>query len=194
MQIPIYRAVSNYGLHHFYVKGAVKAAQKMITPSEDIIWAQAINIYTKPIHGELITDPKTLGSSTFAGVFDVTDQRVLFVTSSLGIRSSKEMRLSSIRSIDSKNSLTTECMRITGTTEMIVAFAKQGYLSSLRSAINDALEKKNVPQASAPASTVGDDDLSSSDVEQLQTLEQFYDTGVITAEEFAAKKAQILGI
>lgn len=83
------------------VKGAIKAAQKMISPSEEILWAQMGQIYTKPTSDELITDFKELNSNNLTGVIDV---------------------------------------------------------------------------------------------EQLQSLKQLYDAGVITAEEFAAKKAQILNL
>ena len=153
------------------------------------------NLYTilKLIVGALPADLRGF-SGTLAGVLVVTDQRLLLVSSSLGLHTSKEIRLSSIRSIDARNNLITECMRISGVSDMMVVFCNRDHMPALRNAINEALEKRNAPQAAAPATMSADNDFSSSDVEQLQALKQLYDTGVLTDEEFAAKKAQILGL
>jgi hypothetical protein len=186
----VLEAVKQSKIPYFMIKGAIKAAEKMIPKSESIFLAQPISLYNKPITGALPTNLNDL-SGTLFGVLVITGQRLLFVASSLGIRTTKEMRLSDIRSIDSKNSLVTECLRISGVSNTMVFLAKPDDIIALRNAINEALEKRNAPQsAAAPA----DDELSISDVEQLQALKQLYDTGVITDEEFAAKKAQILNL
>ena len=77
---------------------------------------------------------------------------------------------------------------------MMITFGNIDIISHFRKAINDALEKRNAPQAAVPANSPDDNELSNSDVEQLQALKQLYDSGVLTAEEFAAKKAQILNL
>ena len=187
----VLEAVQRSKIPYFMIKGAIKAAQKMIAPSEEITWAQMGLIYTKPITGELITDFKTLSASGLSGVFVVTNKRILFVHSVLGNRSYKEIRLASIRSIDAKATPMTECLRIVSTVDMLIAFAKPAYISLLRNAINEAIERQNAP---APKQVSDSADLDNSDVEQLQALKQLYDSGVLTAEEFAAKKAQILNL
>ena len=170
-------------------KGSIKAAQKMISPSEEIIWAMTSNVYTDPVIGELSTQVYTKGM--LAGVIVVTDQRILFVNNVLGRGTSKEVRLSDIRSIDSKSGNILECLRIIGTTNMIVTTNSSQNIQELRNAINEAIAGKNTQM---PAQTTDDKALEASDIQQLQALKQLYDTGVITAEEFAAKKAQILNL
>lgn len=190
----VLEAVERSKIPFFMVKGAIKAAQKMISPSEEILWAQMGQIYTKPTSDELITDFKELNSNNLTGVIVVTDQRILFVQSVLGNRTYKEIRLSSVRSVDAKASPMIECLRITSAVDMLIAFAKPSYIALLRNAINDAIERLNTKNTSAQRTPLDDDKLDSSDVEQLQSLKQLYDAGVITAEEFAAKKAQILNL
>jgi hypothetical protein len=170
-------------------KGSIKAAQKMISPSEEIIWAMTSNVYTDPVTGELSIQAYTKGM--LAGVIVVTDQRILFVNNVLGRGTSKEVRLSDIRSIDSRSGNILECLRIVGTTNMIVTTNSSQNIQELRNAINEAIARKNTQM---PAQTADDNALEASDIQQLQALKQLYDTGVITAEEFAAKKAQILNL
>lgn len=178
----VLEAVERSKTPHFMVKGAIKAAENMISPSENIIWAQGANVCKAAIRGPLPDDPAK--SASLAGVLVVTDQRILFVQRSLGLGVTKEVQISDIRSIDSKAGPIWETLRIVGTSDLIVTYHNRKVMPSLRAAINEAIARKDAAKAPAPA--------QSSDIEQLQALKQLYDTGVLTAEEFAAKKAQIL--
>ncbi len=189
----VLEAVKHSKVPYFMIKSAIKAAEKLICETENILWAQTVNFSPKPIVGTLPADLRGF-SGTHAGVLVVTDQRLLLVSSSFGLQTTKEMRLSSVRSIDARNNLITECMRISGVSDMMVVFCNREHMPALRNAINEAIEKRNAPQAAAPAPQPADNDLSSTDIEQLQALKQLYDTGVLTEEEFTAKKAQILGL
>jgi hypothetical protein len=53
-----------------------------------------------------------------------------------------------------------------------------------------AAQQADAPAAAAPAAPAGEDDLAT----QLESLARLRDQGILTEEEFAAKKAQILGI
>jgi len=54
---------------------------------------------------------------------------------------------------------------------------------------NKAAEPEPAPQEAPPAASAG-----GTDVEQLQQLAALHDQGILTDEEFAAKKKQILGL
>lgn len=192
----VLEAVKRSGTPTFLHKGAIKSAQDMLLSGEDVVWAQTSNIYKSPIPGELSTQIELANSDMLPGVLVVTNQRILFVYNILGSSSSREIRISDIRSLDTKANFTIEVLRIVGTSNMIVTFAKRQVMAGLRNAINAVIARENAQHASspAPAQTTEDNALDSSDVQQLQSLKQLYDAGVITAEEFATKKAQILGL
>lgn len=178
----------------FMNKGAIKAAQDMLAPSEEVIWAQTSNVYADPVRGELSTDIKISDTNALPGVVVVTDRRILFVYKMLSNSSSKEVRISDIRSIDTKANFTFEVIRIVGTSSMIVTYAKRQVIANLKNAINDAISKQKTNHTPSATQVANYDTLDTSDIEQLQALKQLYDSGVLTAEEFAAKKAQILDL
>lgn len=174
-------------------KATIKDAQALLLSSEDVLWAQACSIYKEPTRGELSAKLPSV-AKMLPGILVVTSQRIFFINKQIGTRTIQEISLSSIRSIDSKANFVLEVLRIAGVSNMIITFGSFELMAHLRNAINEALEKRNAPQAAAPAPQPADNDLSSTDIEQLQALKQLYDTGVLTEEEFAAKKAQILGL
>lgn len=174
----------------FMYKGTIKAAQKMIAPSEEIIWAVITNVNNSPVHGEL--DTKISISDVLAGAVIVTDHRILFVHSVLGRGVTKEIRLSDIRSVDSKFGDFNATLRVVGSSKMIVTTSVRPVIAELRDSINEALTRKDGKTHSVPKAD--DESLQISDIEQLKALKELYDSGVITQEEFAAKKAQILNL
>lgn len=178
----------------FTFKGSIKAAEKMLSPSEEVLWAITGSIASQPISGELSTDPSFSSNLDLPGVTVVTNQRILFVCSVLGQINSREMQISSVRSIDLRTSIQLNVIRVIGITDMLVTMGSKKQLNGLRDAINEALSRINTTTVSAPSQESADNDLDTSDIEQLQALKQLYDSGVITAEEFAAKKAQILNL
>ncbi len=189
----VLEAVEQSKSYNVLNKPAIKIAQTQLSLSENVLCALVCNIYTDPVRGELSTKLPSI-MKVLPGVLVVTNLRIFFVSNQIGKRTIREIPLSSIRSIDSKANYVFEFLRISGITNMIVTYGGIDLISHLRNAINEALEKRNAPQAAAPAPQPADNDLSSADIEQLQALKQLYDTGVLTEEEFAAKKAQILGL
>lgn len=175
------------------MKSSIKTAQSLISPSEEIIWAQVSNVYQKPVRGALSTEIGSV-SDSLAGVIVVTNERILFVHKMLSNYVSKEVYISDIRSIDAKASLTYEVLRVVGTSDMIVTFAKRNIIAALRNAINQGIIIESTAKSPSLIQTTDDTALQKSDIEQLQALKLLYDSGVITAEEFAAKKAQILNL
>lgn len=183
-------AVKLSGTSALFAKGAVKAAQNMLYPTEPLLWAQVSNVYTCPVRGELST--QALTKDMLAGVIMVTDQRILFVHNVLGRGITKEIHMSNIQSIDSKDGSINSCLRIKGVTDMIVTTCNRKVAQQLRTIIEEALAnwKVHTSAAAAPAATAA----TVVDTAQLQALKQLYDAGVLTEEEFSAKKAQLLGL
>lgn len=190
----VLEAVKNSKTLVFMHKGAIMAAQEIIFPSEEVIWAMTSNVATGPVYGELNTDFGFVAGDEVPGVIVVTDQRIIFVYRVMGRGSSKEIPLSTIRSIDTKTSIQFDAIRIVGVSDMIVTKGKRKQITNFRNAINKALSRINTTTPPAPSQMSTDNDLHDSDIAQLQSLKQLYDAGVITAEEFAAKKAQILNL
>lgn len=165
-------------------KGSISAAEKMILPNETVLWALTTNV---TVNAGKVSKPTPMDlDGKKAGVVVVTTQRILFVNSVLGVGSSKEIRLSEIHSIDENITALAANLRIVGITAKLLVDGNSKTIGELRTAINDAISNL---QSAAPANPAG-----TSDIEQLQALKQLYDSGVLTAEEFAAKKAQILNI
>lgn len=168
----------------FFSKGSIKAAQQMLSPTETVLWAQISNVYTNPVRGELSTDGLTKGM--LSGVIVVTDRRVFFVNQVLGRGMTKEIPLYNVQSIDSKYGNLYGCLRIIGMTDMIVTTCSRELAQQLRAVMEEALAnwQTRTDVTATPAL----------DTAQLQALKQLYDSGVLTEEEFGAKKAQILGL
>ena len=183
-------AVKQSETSYIMSKGSIKLAQKLLSSSETILWALVSNVYSDPVRGELSTVGYVKGM--LYGVIVVTDQRILFVNSVLGRATTKEIRLSDIRSIDAKTGSVFACLRIIGSSSMIVTTNSTSHIIKLKNAINEALSRRDSGTAACQHSS--DDSLQASDIQQLQTLKQLYDSGIITAEEFTAKKAQILNL
>lgn len=169
-------------------KGSIKAAQSMLLPNEEVLWAITANVTPNP--GRTVSQPNIKDlKGKVNGVIVITPLRILFVQRVLGIGMSKEIRLSDIRSLDIiTGKMSAACLLIVGAANRLLVDGHIDTITQLSQAINSALASKNAPQ------TTSDDAIDASDVSQLQALKQLYDSGVITAEEFAAKKAQILNL
>lgn len=123
------------------------------------------------------------------GIVVLTDQRLFFFEKSLGSESIEEFGLSSISSITVDKKLTGETMRIhaSGNTAEIRRMS-HGHADALVRAFRT---HKHAPPASSarvtPAASQPPDTL-----ERLRKLGELRDAGVLTAEEFEAKKAILL--
>ena len=180
----IFEAVTHSKTSPLMAKSSIRAAQKMLVSSETLLWAMISNVYRSPVHGTLNT--QGFSKDMLAGVIAVTDQRILFVNSILGRCITKEIRLSDIRAMDLKSGEVYACLRIAGTSDMIVTTNSRQHVQAFKAAIDKALADQSTAAPATPAQPL--------DTAQLQALKQLYDSGVSTAEEFAAKKAQILGL
>lgn len=166
-------------------KKSIKAAQDMLQPGETVLWAMTANTYDRPV-----PDIQTLSMKDMENVvLVVTDQRIYTAKRLVGISTSAFIPLWEIRSVQERIRSPFFCLEITGITQYLLV---DGNVKTIR-LLHDAIRRASAART-APASQVSQPDAASLDVAQLQQLKQLYDEGVLTAEEFAAKKAQILGL
>ncbi len=99
-------------------KGAIKEAKQIIGHDESVLLASVMNVSVLPVQGKLSTNISPKGK--ISGVFAITDRRVLFVNSKLGVGDTKQILRENITSIDTAKSLINCPVRIKGLTEMFV--------------------------------------------------------------------------
>jgi len=115
--------------------GAAKKAKMMIGPNESVLFASNLNISTIPVSGKL--SDSFFGGKKVSGVFIITDKRVLFVQSTLGIGDTKQILKENITSVDTKASLMNCPVRIKGLTEMFVVDCNKNVQSKIMNALNN---------------------------------------------------------
>lgn len=122
------------------------------------------------------------------GIAALTDQRLLFLEKSLfGSESLREFALDAIGALSLSK-------KMTGETLMITHSGTSAQISSMGHGQGDAivqqfrrLKSHAAQQAAAPAQPVSDP------IEQLERLAALRDQGILTDEEFQAKKTKLLG-
>jgi PH (Pleckstrin Homology) domain-containing protein/putative oligomerization/nucleic acid binding protein len=120
------------------------------------------------------------------GLVVLTDERIFFFEKSLGSETVEEFPLTVINSLSVGKKLTGE--RLT-----IYASGNQSEISSMMHGQADAIVRafkgaKQAQAAPAPAAAASDDPFT-----QVERLGELRDKGLISAEEFETKKAEILG-
>lgn len=115
--------------------GAAKKAKMMIGANESVLFASNLNISTIPVSGKL--SDSFFGGKKVSGVFIITDKRVLFVQSTLGIGDTKQILKENITSVDTKASLMNCPVRIKGLTEMFVIDCNKSIQTKIMNALNN---------------------------------------------------------
>ena len=174
--------------------GSRKYAQNSLFPNETLLFAFNCNYSIAPSYERL--DPRENKSVRKAiktkrtGVFAVTDKRIFLCTNIMGQSEFKEISLGQIQSIDDARIplVGTAQLRIKGLTEVFILDLNYGqakHLSEVREIVASATSKSQNIQIP----------IASQDIpEQLAKYKELFDKGVITQDEFDAKKKQLLGL
>lgn len=168
--------------------GSIKAAEKMLLPDETVISALTSIVAELPSGHQL--HPNTHIKGKESGVVVLTNKRLFFVQSILGQCRSKEILLTDIQSIDQKNVIDimmSGVLRIQGITISFEMDGKKKQLSAFAEKINKERIQSTGARVNSTNSSVGA-------LDDLEKLAGFLDKGIITVEEFEAKKRQILGL
>lgn len=186
----VLEAVKNSRSPVFTYKGSIKLAQSMLLPTEELLWAMTTSADLNARKRPLKPDHKSYYSINDLTPFAVaiTNRRILFAYSILGDHVSKDIQLDDIQSIDGAASLDLASLRITTLTSCIMLVGQRRKIADFRTALDSAIStaSKSNTSSTKPA--------NDSYVDELKSLKELYDTGVITEAEFSAKKAQILNL
>lgn len=143
--------------------------------------------------GELV---EWLSTGTYAGgigLLALTNQRLFFLKDGVMKQTSEDFPLSKISSIQWSSGMLTGKIQVfvSGNKAEIVNVSKlegKAIVDAVRGHVSGATQNAAAPPP-APAAQPADDSIA-----QLQQLAALRDQGILTDEEFAAKKAQILGL
>jgi hypothetical protein len=132
-----------------------------------------------------------------SGLLVLTDRRIIFLFHGIVNRRLEEFRLATVSAISSSGSLTQTSINLTvpGATATIHSIPRKDgarMINSIRSALTGTLAPPSHP--ALPAATPAEATSSQPDVlGQLKQLAELRDAGIVSAEEFEAKKAELLG-
>lgn len=168
--------------------GSIKAAEKMLLPDEAVISALTSIVAELPSGNQI--HPNTHIKNKESGVVVLTNKRLFFVQSILGQGHSKEILLTDIQSIDQKNVIDIMMSSILRVQGITISFEMDGKKTQL-SAFAEKINKERIQSTGARVSSANHSVGTLDDIEKLADL---MDKGIITAEEFEAKKKQILGL
>lgn len=172
----------------FMSSGAVKAAAQLLRSNEEIKYAICANVAVGTMGGKLKAKTYKFKNKV-NGVVVITNQRVVFATSVLGDSDNVSIYLTDIDSIDSAgNNLTGAVLRIQSRSSALAIDGNRKILNPFRDKIDEALYlSRETPNSTTVIQ-------QSSGADEILKYKRLMDEGIITAEEFNAKKKQILGL
>ena len=164
----------------------IKLTEKLLE-SEDVLFAAELPIYNKHFDHT-------------SGLFVVTNIRVIFYYNNSSVEQFDTIPLNMVESIETGGSDVSAYLAIIGKNDTFQVDDKPLLIEKLHEVLNDLLYVH--PQTAAPEAALVQDaepaqDLSSdaADIaEALKSYKDLLDTGIITQEEFDAKKRQLLGL
>lgn len=183
----IKEAIKESGTYNPLAAFSIKEAEKQLTSTETVIFAMIANATISPVQGNLKTNTLNL-KDKLNGVFVITDKRTYFCNNIINSAQCKEIRLSDIQSVDDKsNVFGLSCIRIQGITDMFVIDVTKKLLFTLKEKLNDAMASSQHPTKPCQSA-------QNNYIEELESLSALLDKGIISEDEFNAKKKQLLGI
>lgn len=172
-------------------KASIKDVAVMFRENETIIAAITANVYLGEPQGALHVNAFDF-KNKIAGVVVITNSRVLFA-SSTGYKASKSFYLTDINSIDdsSVGALISSVLRIqTASTSLAIDSTKQ-ILVPFRGKLEDAIHNARIEKEQNNNIVIQQ---TTSGADEILKYKGLMDAGIITEDEFNAKKSQILGI
>lgn len=165
-------------------KGSIKEAEKMLYENETVIYAINANISIIPNEKKLDISKFFSLKNKLNGVLAITNKRIFFCNKTLGNKTSKEINLGNIESIDdSSNALFgIGQLRIQGITEMFVIDTKANLIPTIKERLNHALTFSENQEAKKERNNY----------DELFKLKKLLDDNIISQEEFESEKEKIL--
>lgn len=150
-------------------------------------------------HGEQIVasvmgayECKIMGQDSVRnGVFLATDRRIFFYGKKMFGFESESFPYSSLSSFEHGKGLMGASISFYSSGNKVkMKWINAGNIEAFMDAVRSAMAKKSVPAPVAATKTESIDD----SIEQIKKLAELKDQGILTEEEFTAKKHKILGI
>ncbi len=163
--------------------------KKNIERVEGMLWDTEKVLFITPTNA-VIHSVNTGKKEKLPGVAAVTNQRVIFSYKAAFTESTEMISLPEIRSVESTgNGLTGGTIRIHAmakTLEILVTYKKET-MQAIQNLIYKAIDDcRNAGNSSSGQ--------RENNLEQIEKLHDFLKQGIITEEEFQAKKKQLLGL
>ena len=177
-----------------YKNEAAKAA-RLLSDYETLADAFVVHAATCPVGGNYKPDYFKTKNKSYQ-ILIITNKRLFFVESFLGKEAVKQMMLKDITSIDHKTThFITAKLRVIGHTEMFVFDSDKTILQNIYKALNDARFADDAPPViqQTVVQTQHTEQRSKS-LNDIEVLADLHARGILTDDEFAAKKKQLLGV
>ena len=164
----------------------IKCKEKLLE-NEDILFASDLPIRNKHFDHT-------------PGLFVVSNIRVFFYYNDASVERLDVIPLDKIQTIEISSDKFSTYLSVVGLTDTFIIDGKAPLMEKLHEVLNDLLyvhPQTAAPEASLPQDAEPAQDLSSdaADIaEALKSYKDLLDTGIITQEEFDAKKRQLLGL
>ena len=124
----------------FFHRGSIKAAQEMLLPNEEVLFAMTGNLSIAPVMENLSVNTFSTKDKV-TGVLTVTTSRIIFCNSVVGAATSKQINIFNIQSVDDKsNKFGLSTLRISGLTEMFVVDTNAQNAKMIKNAIAEATQ------------------------------------------------------
>lgn len=182
MREDVESALKEFGIKTFGNKKNLERAEKLLKDNEKVLFITPTNA--------VIHEVNTKKKSKVPGIFILTDKRVLFNYKALAVEEIEAFELSDIQNVDfAANSMSgghIAMHTLTKTLEILVTY-KKDTAKKIHDVICKAIDDyKNADKASSS----GQGDY----LEQIEKLHDLFKQGIITQEEFEAKKKQLLNL
>ena len=177
------------------VKNEAAKAARLLSDYETLVDAFVVHAATCPVGGNYKPDYFKTKNKSYQ-ILIITNKRLFFVESFLGKEAVKQMMLKDITSIDHKTThFITAKLRVICHTEMFVFDSDKTILQNIYKALNDARFADDAPPViQQTVVQTQQPEQRSKSLNDIEVLADLHARGILTDDEFAAKKKQLLGV
>ena len=169
----------------FSFKGAIDLINKNLLDSETVQYVMGANIgiLTK---GEAVKIEPFKFKNKTAGILAITTKRILHCFNVLLDKKVEQILLDDINNVESKSNMLSSVLRLQSVTNIMEIDINNKDVTPVTKLINE-LKEQNKDASPQVVNAV-------SQADELAKFKKLFDDGVLTADEFEKKKAQILGL
>lgn len=167
-------------------KGVYDFLEKQLLDDEKVVYIAGFNVGIVSAGEAIQIKPLDIKNKT-AGVFALTNKRVLHCSKIAWNTKVEQVALSNINNVESKGGLLFSVLRIQSTSNVMEVDVPTKESNAVLKIVIDAFEKAKNP--ATPQVTLSD---SNDAIEKIKQLAQLRDSGFLTEDEFSKKKEELL--